>query len=81
MSLVWTLEKFTDSIRNREEEEDLRRQREDWPSVHIPGDVPRRAPEPPEEPVETKTCRLCGHTEASEYCVHCLAFTMEASPG
>ena len=77
MSLVRPLERFTDILEFLQEEEDLRRQREDWPSVTIEGDQPRRKNAAAAGQSVPRVCRLCGHTATVDYCVECLAFTME----
>ena len=73
------LERFTDLLQHMQEEEDLRRQREDWPSITIEGDVPRRKREEAEAEARSRVleCRLCGHTGRTDYCPECLAFSME----
>jgi hypothetical protein len=79
VSLLWLFRKFADPIAARQEEEDLRRQREAWPGEEDPEDTDIVLGElPPSAPPPRFACRLCGHEAADgSYCPECLAPTME----
>jgi hypothetical protein len=74
--MLWLFKKFFDPNTAREEQEDLRRQREDWPPDVSPDDVDLEH-EQTEAPPERRRCRVCGHeAEDVKFCPTCLAETM-----
>ena len=74
--MLWGLLRYLDPIAHRKRQEDLRRQREDWPPDINPDDTDVTLP--PESTVERKlTCRICGHADSEpRFCPVCLAETM-----
>jgi hypothetical protein len=78
--MLWLFRKFFDPNAAREEAEEQRRQREDWPPGYNPDNVDAKVPEREAEPVPCK-CRVCGYQAVDErYCPTCLAETMEPLP-
>jgi hypothetical protein len=77
MSLLWVLRKYIDPVGHRQVQEDLRRQREDWPPDANPNDVDLKL-RPAPASAQVYRCRLCG-AEGPEprYCHFCLAETMK----
>jgi lipopolysaccharide biosynthesis regulator YciM len=76
MSLLWVLRKYVDSNKQREEQEDLRRQREDWPPDVNPSDADVVVPTRIDADVRYR-CRVCGHEgDEHPFCPTCLAETM-----
>ena len=74
--MLWGLLRYLDPIAHRKRQEDLRRQREDWPPDVNPDDIdvaPRAAGE-----VERRhQCRICEHSGPEpRFCPICLAETM-----
>lgn len=77
MSILYTLRRWIDPNAWRDEQEDLRRQREDWPPDVEPDDVDTAPPPPTRARIEYR-CRICDYTsERGEFCPHCLASTMQ----
>jgi hypothetical protein len=77
MSLLWALRKFIDSVAHRQEEEALRRQREDWPPDVEPDSV-EEVPSPRDKAPVLYRCRICNfESTRGDYCPTCLASTME----
>jgi rubrerythrin len=74
--MLWALLRYLDPIAHRKRQEDLRRQREDWPPDINPDDTDLTLP--PESTVERKLkCRICGHVGPEpRFCPVCLAETM-----
>lgn len=74
---MWALRRWIDPNAWRQEQEDQRRQREDWPPDVEPDsveDVPPRR----EAAAMLYRCRICQHeSERGDYCPTCLASTME----
>jgi hypothetical protein len=74
--MLWGLLRYLDPIAHRKRQEDLRRQREDWPPDINPDEtevtIPREALAGP-----PKKCRICEYTGPEErFCPLCLAETM-----
>jgi hypothetical protein len=77
MSILYLLRKYIDPNAFRDEQEDLRRQREDWPPDVEPDEVDQ-IPAPPEPRQVRYRCRICDfESERGDYCPTCLASTME----
>jgi rubrerythrin len=78
MSILYSLRKWIDPNAWRDEQEDLRRQREDWPPEVDPDEVDTAPPPPLRASIEYR-CRICGYEgQGGEFCPTCLASTMEA---
>jgi len=77
MSILHSLRRWIDINAWRDEQEDTRRQREDWPPDVDPADVDN-VPTPPNRPKVRYRCRICEHeSERGDYCPTCLASTMQ----
>ncbi len=77
MSILYSLRKWIDSNAWRDEQEDQRRQREDWPPDVDPDQVDD-VPAPPTPQKMRYRCRICDFaSERGDYCPTCLASTME----
>jgi len=81
--MLWLFRRIFDPNAAREEAEELRRQREDWPPGFNPDDAGVEVPSPSSDaqPVAMR-CRVCGFEAPStglgeRYCSTCLAETME----
>ena len=81
MSIIWTLRKYIDGDKRREEEAAQERDRKHG-RRQAHGDGDGDAPEGEQPPAKVFACRVCGHRSSDdEYCPHCLADTMvEVSP-
>jgi rubrerythrin len=77
MSILHSLRRWIDINAWRDEHEDLRRQREDWPPEVDPDEVDD-VPEAPTPPKMLYRCRICDYeSERGDYCPTCLASTMK----
>ena len=76
MSILYALRKWIDVNGWRDEQEDLRRQREDWPPDVDP-DAVDEIPQPPAPAKVRYRCRICEwQSDRGDYCPTCLASTM-----
>jgi hypothetical protein len=77
MSILFTLRKFIDPVGHRQQQEDLRRQREACPPDADPDEVDLVVPRERRES-RAYRCRLCQQDgEDPRFCSFCLAETME----
>ena len=78
MSLIGPLLRFIDPIvhRQRQAERRPRDARPDQPDPETSVEAPPRQARPDPR----RRCRVCGHIDVSDYCLLCLADTMEDLP-
>jgi lipopolysaccharide biosynthesis regulator YciM len=77
MSILYSLRRWIDINEFRAEQEDTRRQREDWPPDVDPDEFDA-VPQSPNRPKVRYRCRICEfESERGDYCPTCLASTMQ----
>ena len=80
MSIIWTLRKYIDGDKRREEEAAQERDRRHARRQGL-GDGDDDTPDTNPPPAKLFACRVCGHRSSDdEYCPRCLADTMVEVP-